>query len=322
MPDIPAEASTCVDLSVIIVQWNQVDLLRRCLQSIFAQRHRHSIQVIVSDNSSTDGSPEMVEGEFPQVVLLRNGANLGFARANNAATPFATGRWILLLNSDTEIRDDALDVLIDAADADPEIGAIGPYTENPDGSLQPSGRYREPLWVDLAYTTSLHKLLGWPMSGRYYQSSRDYDHTSDVDILAGACMMVRRELWIALRGLDEHYFFYFEDADLCLSIRRLGWICRYYPAARVMHVWGASSGPGSVRIREAAVRGHIRFLQRHYGTPSALLLRTVIALNATPRVAIFAAAGVVRASARQRARWQWKLLRIAITPQPRDIPPA
>ena len=233
--------SAGVDLSVIIVQWNQADLLRRCLQSIAVCEHRYTVQVIVSDNGSTDGSPEMVDHEFPEVVVLRNGANLGFARANNVGARRATGRFIMLLNSDTEVRGGALDTLVAAADAEPGIGIIGPYLENPDGTLQPSGLFREPMWVDLAYSTPLHKLLGWDITRRFHQPGRNYDQHCDVDILAGACMMVRREVWDALGGLDEHYFFLYEDMDLCLNARRQGWICRYHPAAHVMHVWGAST---------------------------------------------------------------------------------
>lgn len=252
-----------IDLSVAIVSWNVRELLRRCLASVirggapqaegwFALPGGRSLEVWVVDNGSGDGSAEMVEHEFPGVHLLRS-ANRGFAAGNNQAIARARGRYVLLLNPDTEVVGDALTALLDYADAHPDVGVLGPALRYGDGRAQ-SSRRRFPTPLTGFFESTI--LQQWLPRNRwlshYYVLDRPDDATSEVDWVVGAAILVRRQAIEQAGPLDEGYFMYSEEMEWCRRIKGCGWRVVYLPAATVIHHEGRSS-------EQAVAARHIHF---------------------------------------------------------------
>ncbi len=229
------------DLSVIVVNWNTLERLRACLRSL--DEHLSSVrhEVIVIDNASSDGSPEMVETEFPAVRLVRNEENVGFGRANNQAMRLADGTWFLLLNSDTELLDESVAELFREVRETSDIGVAHCRLIFPDGRLQHSA-YRFPsLPVELVENLGLYKLLPRKTAGRLLLSGYwDYSEETDVDWVAGAFMLMPREVFDRTGGFDERLFMYGEDLEWCLRIHENGWRVRYFPKASIRH-WDHAS---------------------------------------------------------------------------------
>jgi GT2 family glycosyltransferase len=230
------------DLSVVIVNWNTQARLRACLASI--DRHMAGVnhEVIVVDNASTDGSPEMVDAEFPAVRLVRNAENVGFGAANNQAMRMADGGWLLLLNSDTELLDDSVSRMFDRVHSEDNIGVAQCRLLLPDGRIQHSA-YRFPsVRLALLEGLGLHKLLSTKRAGTMLLSGHwDYADERDVDWVAGAFMLLPRAVFEATSGFDERLFMYGEDLEWCQRIRSLGWRVRYYPSAAIRHFDHASA---------------------------------------------------------------------------------
>ncbi len=195
-----------VDLTVIIVSWNVRELLRRCLHSV-PDTTQNDIEIIVVDNASTDGSADMVRTEFPGVHLVANSQNKGFTAANNQGLAVSHGRHLLLLNPDTEVVGDALTTMLKYMDAQPRAGALGPQLLNPDGSLQPSRRRFPTFATGLMESTVIQEW--WPDNRtlrRYYMADTADDAVQPVDWVVGACLLVRRQAYEQVGGLDEGYF--------------------------------------------------------------------------------------------------------------------
>ena len=233
-----------VDLTVIIVSWNVHDLLRRCLRTLtpaLSLGGRQS-EVIVVDNASTDGSPEMVAAEFPWVQLIRNAENRGFTAANNQGLAVSQGRALLLLNPDTEVVGEALATMVEYMETHPHVGALGPQLRYPDGSLQSSRRRFPTLATALVESTVVQEW--WHdnrVMRRYFMADTPDDAVQPVDWVVGACLMVRREAFEQVGGLDEGYFMYSEEMDWCHRIKDAGWEVIYLPTATVIHHEGKSS---------------------------------------------------------------------------------
>lgn len=253
-----------VDLTVIIVSWNVRELLRRCLESLALARG--TMDVIVVDNASTDGSPEMVSTDFPHVRLVRNDENRGFAAANNQGLGLSQGRTLLLLNPDTEVVGDALAKMVSHMDAYPEVGALGPQLRYPDGSLQSSRRRFPSLSTALVESTVVQEW--WKdnrILRRYYMSDTSDDAIQPVDWVVGACLLVRREAYEQAGGLDEGFFMYSEEMDWCRRIKDAGWEIVYLPTATVIHHEGRSS---EQVIAERHIRfqcSKVRYFRKHHG---------------------------------------------------------
>ncbi|MFC2037554.1 glycosyltransferase family 2 protein [Chloroflexota bacterium] len=245
-----------VDLTIIIVSWNVRDLLRRCLKSIapanslsgaapsgLAQdRQSKSTEIIVIDNASTDGSAVMVHTEFPHVRLVVNDENRGFTAANNQGLALSRGRYLLLLNPDTEVVDNALTEMCRHMDEHPGVGALGPQLCFPDGSLQPSRRRFPTLTTALVESTVVQEW--WSdnrILRRYYMADTPDDAVQPVDWVVGACLLVRRQAYEQVGALDEGYFMYSEELDWCRRIKDAGWSIVYLPTATIIHHEGKSS---------------------------------------------------------------------------------
>jgi len=231
-----------MDVSVIIVSWNTKEILRNCLRSVYEQAGPISFEVFVVDNASSDGSAQMVEDEFPQVDLVRNAENRGFAAANNQAITLATGRYVLLLNPDTIVLDGAITKTVAFADEHPKAGVVGCKVLTSDGTLQRSCFMYHSLLNLLILTFGLHSVF--PRScffGRERMTWWDYRSVREVQALTGCFMLVRREAISRVGLMDERFFMYAEETDWCWRMRSNGWNVLYFPHAEIVHLGGSSA---------------------------------------------------------------------------------
>jgi len=271
-----------MDLAIIIVSWNVRELLRRCLQSILDHAPFDlSYAVWVVDNASTDGSPEMVRQLFPGVHLLVNATNSGFTAANNQALRelfrVAMPRYVLLLNPDTEIVEDALRTMVKYLDGHPEVGVVGPQLLNPDGSVQSSRRRFPTLATAFLESTLLQQWIPQnPILSRYYALDRPDDAIQTVDWVVGAGLMVRRKVIEQVGWLDEGFFMYSEELDWCRRIRLAGWQVVYLPVAQVIHHEGKSSEQVIPARHIHFQRSKIRYFEKYHGPLVAGALRTFL----------------------------------------------
>ena len=250
------------DVTVCIVNWNCRAYLRACLRSLRPRRQGVRVQVVVVDNGSTDGAPDMVTREFPHVTLLRNGWNAGFARANNQAAARARGRYLFFLNNDTLVPPLALKRLLDFAEANPYVGMIGPRLRGGDGQFQASYRPRPTLGALLHRLT----LLRWTglfrrAYRRYRRRDDDFAATRPVEVLMGAALFVGRRTFRACGGWDEGYTFGGEDIDLCTRVGRRHAVV-YHPAVTVTHFGRAASRQHIGYAHAHTVVGLTRYLRR------------------------------------------------------------
>jgi N-acetylglucosaminyl-diphospho-decaprenol L-rhamnosyltransferase len=264
-----------VDLSIVIVSYNTRALLEACLRSLGAAvPGAHCLtEVFVVDNASGDGSAAAVRAQFPEVRLIESEFNRGFAGANNLALPLCRGRYVMLLNPDTEVAPSALAALVAFMDLHPGVGAVGPRLLNPDGTPQPSGH----AFPTLA-GTALRLLLRHPLAPsrqqqRPEQARSDYECH---DWLTGACLMVRRAVPEEVGLLDEEFFFWWEDVDWCRRIRAAGWEICLLPTAQVTHV-GAASGIAYSLDALRALEGQCHYFRKHHGRAAEGVMRALFA---------------------------------------------
>ncbi len=225
-----------MDLSIIIVSWRVRDLLQKCLRSIYQNTTGLKFEVFVVDNNSLDGTIEMVQNEFPQVELIINTKNLGFARANNQALAQSAGRYLLLLNPDTEFFDNALGRMVELMDKNREWGIAGCQILNADQTLQASVR-RFPDW--LTQSLILLKLHHHRFFEKYlfFYLAQDFNYqaVAEVDQVMGAFFMIRRSVFEELGLLDEKYFYWFEEVDYCRRAKDAGLKVVYTPGSSIIH---------------------------------------------------------------------------------------
>ncbi len=257
------------DLSVVIVNWNTLDLLRNCLNSLRSACADLQLEVFVVDNGSTDGSQEMVQTEFSEVHLIENSQNLGFAKANNQALQKATGKYLLLLNSDTIVLPNALQGLMQTMEKDAGIGVAGLQLLNEDGSLQNSISNIPSLLTELG-NKSLLRLL---FPRRFPGKERMLTSPTEVESVIGACMMVRRDAVAEVGWLDEDYFFFLEETDWCLRMQKAGWKVVHDPRYRIYHLQGKSAKKVNVRARIEYWRSRYTFFRKHYDSKTCIALQ-------------------------------------------------
>jgi len=226
-----------ITLSIIIVNWNTREITRNCLQSIREKVSGLGYEVILVDNASEDGSPEMVRSEFPEVRLIANESNIGFGRANNQAMRVARGEFFLLLNSDTIIIDDSVQRLVAYVKSDPTIGIAGCKLLFEDRTLQTSSSRFPSIRLAILEDLMLYKLLPRRLQGELLLGGYwPHDHARDVDCVWGAAMLVRREVFERTGGFDEQIFMYGEDIEWCMRVRDSGWRVRFNPDCRIIHL--------------------------------------------------------------------------------------
>jgi len=298
-------------LSIIVICWNDLKVIGDCLQSIFEQTHLPDYEVIVSDNGSSDGSVARIQKDFPRVKLVENGANLGFAKGNNAGIKVAQGEYVLILNPDTIIRDRALEKLVAFAERHPEAGAFGCRVLNPDGSYQYPARPLPTVkgWLLGALGLSwLGKISDAFVSDRYY--GWDGRTERPIGFQSGCCVLFRGDLLRRLGGFDERFFYHFEETDLCYRVWKSGFKILFTPAAEITHLGGQSVGRFPIRFALETYRGGYRYFYKHYGPRGLLGVHRVYLLRLRLRRAGY---GLLRLFKRSEAlENRLKLYRIAI----------
>ncbi len=276
-----------LDLGIVIVNWNTRDLLRTCLQTVYASAGT-TFAVVVVDNASDDGSADMVRTTFPDAMLIEPGANLGYPAGNNVGLRVlgyrAAGdvdedapRYALLLNPDTELPPDALASMVAFMDSRPDVGIAGPKLVLLDGSLDKACRrgFPTPL-VSLYHFSGLAKLFpGSPRFARYNMTYLPVDAEAEVDSVVGAYMQVRREAVRTAGLLDETFFMYGEDIDWAFRIKSAAWRVVYHPQVVVTHVKRAASRQ-SARAQREFWRAMLLFYRKHYRRTTPLWLHSLI----------------------------------------------
>jgi GT2 family glycosyltransferase len=265
-----------MDLSIVIVNWNVKDLLRGCLQSLLdALQTTPSLttEIIVVDNASTDGSPQMVRDEFSPVHLIASDENLGYAGGNNTGITAAKGRYIFILNPDTVVQPGVLVAMVEYMDVHPAVGALGPQLLWPDGSVQSSRRHFPTLGSLFWESTLLEQWFprnrhAW----RYHLADTLPDHSQKVDWMVGAALMIRQAAWQQVGPIDEDFFMYFEETDWCRRSAEAGWETHYLPEAKITHYEGKSSEQVVAARTLRFQRSKLRYTRKYFGRTWATVL--------------------------------------------------
>jgi GT2 family glycosyltransferase len=256
-----------MDLSIIILNYNTCELTKQAIRSVLESQTGYSYEIILVDNHSVDNSVEEIRREFmDRVNLIENLDNVGFAKGNNIGMEVAQGRYILLLNSDTVIQGNTLDVMVRFMDKHPKVGAAGCKVVLPDGSLDKACKRGFPTPLSsFYYALGISRLFPHnPRFNQYQLSHLDPDQDYPVDCLVGAFMMVRREAIDEVGMLDEDFFMYGEDIDWCYRLKQAGWVNYYYPETKIIHYKGSSSRRKSIKIIYEFHRAMYLFHQKHY----------------------------------------------------------
>jgi len=253
-------------ISVIIVSWDARDYLRDCLNSVRQTGAPGLHEIIVVDNASSDGSPEMVAEEFPEVKLIRANENLGFARANNLGIRHASGSLLALVNSDVVVQPECLQKLAAFLENRPEVGLVGPKIFGADGHLQRSCGELPTVWNTTCRFLALDRILSrWPLFSGFQMRHWNYDSQAEVGTLSGCFWLARRASVDEVGGLDERFFFYAEDMDWCKRFWDAGWKIVFVPEAVATHFGGGSSSNAPLRFSVEMLRGSLMYWQKHHG---------------------------------------------------------
>lgn len=251
-----------IDLSIIIVNFNTKALLKKCLFSLFKNTQDISYEVIVVDNYSSDGSGEMVEKYFPQVKLIKNKENLGFAKANNQGFKRAQGKYICFLNSDTIVLPKTFRIMIETAENDHQIGLLGPMLRDKNGKIQISARKKFPslMTVFIEYTFPLEQFLIRTENLHPSDFGRKA-HLKDLEVahLMGACLLSRKKIIEKIKGFDERFFLFLEETDLAQRIKEAGYRIVYTPKAKIIHL-----SRGSIKRWPAASSYYLKSLFQYF----------------------------------------------------------
>ncbi|MGQ9524722.1 MAG: glycosyltransferase family 2 protein [Armatimonadota bacterium] len=313
-----------MDLSVVVLNWNTKEELSDCLNSLCREalgevqpdqceaavgvgvervggmphqlkpstgsasaRTTPAIEVIVVDNASADGSAEMVAEQHPWAKLIRSERNLGFSAGNNIGIRAATGRYVMLLNPDTLVHPGALRTLVEFADSHPEAGIIGPRLLNADGSIQYSCRSFPTLATGFFRNTFLGRLFPRNRFNRQYLLT-DWDHSAvrEVDWVSGAAMMIRRQVLDQIGLLDEGFFMYCEDVDICYRAHQAGWKVMYCPDAVITHMIARASDKNAAAMIIERHKSMYRFFRKHYASASSPFVWPVVIVGLVGRASV------------------------------------
>jgi len=260
-------------LSIITVNTNEWHVLQTCLRSVFEQTKGIEFEFIVVDNASTDGSKEKIAREYPQVKIITNSENLGFAAANNRGIEQACGKYVLLLNPDTEVLDNAIVKTVQFMESHPQAGISACKLLFPDRSLQRSVRSFPTVWNVFCESTFLYRLF--PKSilfGKYYLSYFNYDAIMQVDWVCGAYIMMSRKVIDTVGLLDEQFYMYTEEVDYCHRAKNAGYEIWFIPDGEVIHFWGGVNAINR-RVMLWTNASMMLYLQKHfYGVEKYLLM--------------------------------------------------
>lgn len=306
-----------IELSIVTVSWNVCDLLRDCLKSVEKNQENVNLEMIVVDGGSSDGSPEMVENEFPWVKLICRSENLGFPKGNNLGIRQAKGRHILLLNPDTIVKDNAFFKMVSYLDDNIGVGGLGGQLLNADGSIQSSRRRFPSYWTAIFESTWLEPYAPKRILDRYYVQDLPLNEITDVDWVMGACLMVPRRVIDHVGLLDEDYFMYSEELDWCRRIKESGWRIVYFPPAQIVHYIGKSSEQAVTARHINFQRAKLRYFRKHHGRFITFMLRIFLLSNYIFQLILEAVKGLLghkRPLRRQRIKAYWQVIQSGLRP--------
>lgn len=293
-------------IAVVVPLYNGRDLIGDCLRSI-----DEGVEVIVVDDGSSDGAPDIVARDFPTVTLLHNEQNRGFGATCNRGLRATDAPVGVVLNSDARLRPGALAALAGALSG-PAVGIAGARRVFPDGSHQTSvARFPTPTSI-VTGSFLLNELFERIFPERRFPwtlglSRREHEHDRDAEWVTGTCLAIRRDCFEATGGFDEDYHLYVEETDLCWRAWQAGWRVRYVAAAVVVHLGGGSTGDPSLHARRF-LRSEARFMSRAYGPDALRRWRLARASSAVLKIPLLALPALVDRRVRDRLRWQWSAL--------------
>lgn len=280
-----------VDLSVIIVNYNTKELTYKCVLSLYENLKTIKFEVIIVDNASKDDSVQFLRERLTNIILISNEKNLGFSKANNQAIKISKGRYVLLLNSDTYLTNNVIEKMIYFMERNPEVGVVGIRLLNLDGSIQNSS-YIFPSWKTVFFhlldiknlipinlvglireSKTIQKFLGKEVSS--YLSYADLTQHMYVDVVPGACMMVRREVFESVGFLDERFFLYFEDIDFCRRVKSKNWKIVLLPDLGVIHFGGYSFKRSFTNFSRERYMGVLYYFSKYHGIAENILIRLI-----------------------------------------------
>lgn len=294
-------------LSILMVNWNTREMTLECLRSLYAETRETSFEVVLIDNDSADGSADAIAAEFPQVRLIRESANHGFARATNMAANMAEGAYLLLLNTDTVVLNGAIDRLMAFAEREPQAQIWGGRTVFGDRSLNPTSCWAQPtLWSSFSFALGL--------SGAFAQSAtfnpEGYggwrrDSERRVDIVTGCLFLMRRDFWRQLGGFDTTFFMYGEEADLCARARALGAVPMITPDSEIVHYGGASAAARAEKLIYV-FGARIGLIDRHMTARSRWAAKRSLQFAAWFRATAYSSAGILAPGRYGKAASEWR----------------
>jgi GT2 family glycosyltransferase len=254
------------DLSIIIINFNCRDDILKCLISLQSVSHELSVEIIIVDNGSTDDSCVVIEKSYPAVQVIRTGQNLGFAAGCNVGIQAATGRHVMLLNPDTEVLPGALPQLLEALDAHPQWGAVGPCMLNSQDRPYPAARrFPTPFFLFCECTRLIYLLPHSKFFARYFYGDRDLMALDDVDQIEGSALVISGAALKKIGGLDERFFLFFEEVDWCYRLKQAGFENHIVPLARIRHHQAKSMSRFYRQARQANAASAMHFFRKHHG---------------------------------------------------------
>ena len=263
MPKIN-NTSLKVELSIIILTWNNQEVIKNCLDSIYSSAGDLNFEIIVVDNNSSDRTKEILKNSYPKVKLTTNVKNLGYAKGNNQGIEKSKGEFILLLNPDVKLIDDFLTKITKFLQEHPEAGALGPQLLNPDRSIQPSCRefpgYSAILWE---LSSLSHIFPGSKIFGRWRMRYFDHNSLAEVDQPMGSALLIRRKTLEEVGLFDTNFKMFFNDVDLCYRIKKAGWKIYFYPGAKAFHIKASSTQKAKAKMIFLSHWGFYKFLKKY-----------------------------------------------------------
>ncbi len=291
-----------MNVSIVIVNWNTKSILRDCLKSVYEQTKDISFEVIVIDNASADGSVDMIKSDFPKVILIENKKNKGFAAANNQGIARAKGRYVLLLNPDTMILDNAIAKTVRFADLHPDAAVIGSRVLNVDGTLQPSCFMFPSLLNMILSSTYLYKLF--PRSkffGRERMTWWDRNDVREVEVVTGCFMLIRRDAIDQVGMMDEQFFMYAEETDFCFRVKQAGYKNIFTPDAEIIHLGGQSTEQVKKAMTIQKRKSILQFIKKHNGPHVYRIACLLAVLFFAVRLPVWLMIGLFRTGKRAEA---------------------
>ncbi|MHA1855125.1 MAG: glycosyltransferase family 2 protein [Promethearchaeota archaeon] len=269
-------------LSIIIVSYNTRELLINCIRSIYQNTKKLDFEIIVIDNHSNDGSQKAIRKYFENVILISNSKNRGFARANNQGIEISKGKYVLLLNSDTLVINNALKKLVNFLERNSDAGIVGPKVLNEDRSIQTSFGKFPTIKSEMARSLLLESRI----QQKNFSSDKRLKEKIpfEVDWVSGCCLLIRRKVYDQIGGMDEKFFLFNEEVDWCLRASKQGWKTYYHPDAKIIHFGSRSVVKNYYAFIASRYESRLIFVQKHFNMQRQLLFRIVVIMALTIRI--------------------------------------